>query len=465
LYTAYFKRVTVIIIFLVYALLIGVVSVFCADYVYLLLLFLVLPFTYTVMRLKIQLIYLIIMILPVMFYKVIGIEVNISYADFLIPFMVIPIIRELSANGFAGKDKEIKILVTYGLGLLTAFSISLANIAINENSNIIYGISNLMKVFVNMFYSFVFLFCFKRFKSFEKKFLKIWTYTAVIFALICIIGVLLYAVGKPTPFTFYYRARGTFEDPNLAACYLNMSLGIVLAYNYLNYGRVVRCNAILIILALFLTASRGGILSLAMGLIILISFNFRRETAKSLIKMVTAFIIILCIVYMAANSLGYNILSNVDNRIISIGSDDYNTLERILLWDTAMELGMKRPIIGVGTGQYVSVASISNPAVTKIPHNTYLGIFAETGIVGLTAFMWLPVFLAFKLYKKIRNGEDILLFFALSMLCVGIQAYSINMENYRILWIGYSLLLYYCGKPAADRQKPIVDEGKVDYGV
>jgi len=55
-------------------------------------------------------------------------------------------------------------------------------------------------------------------------------------------------------------------------------------------------------------------------------------------------------------------------------------------------------------------------------------------------------------------------FFALSMMCVGIQAYSINMENYRILWIGYSLLLYYCCKTKTEEYNAAAGERRLNCG-
>jgi putative inorganic carbon (HCO3(-)) transporter len=96
-------------------------------------------------------------------------------------------------------------------------------------------------------------------------------------------------------------------------------------------------------------------------------------------------------------------------------STDASNLERINRWSCALEMFKKRPIVGYGPGTYAfEYAPFQRPENLTIistnfgdmgnAHSEYLGSLAETGIIGLIAFLGLVFFIFYtgvQLYHRI----------------------------------------------------------------
>lgn len=84
-----------------------------------------------------------------------------------------------------------------------------------------------------------------------------------------------------------------------------------------------------------------------------------------------------------------------DVRGVDINDTNYSVLERLAHWQTAVDMARDQLWLGVGFGNYepayADYALINWPAALGHAHNYYLNILAETGIVGLSAylFFWL----------------------------------------------------------------------------
>jgi O-antigen ligase len=91
----------------------------------------------------------------------------------------------------------------------------------------------------------------------------------------------------------------------------------------------------------------------------------------------------------------------------------YDAATRLLLWDTAWNLFVHSPIIGVGWGNfteiygsYLSSFSWIPPGVFEV-HNIYLQFLAETGLVGFTVF-FLFIFRAWRQgLRQLRIAPDV----------------------------------------------------------
>jgi O-antigen ligase len=70
---------------------------------------------------------------------------------------------------------------------------------------------------------------------------------------------------------------------------------------------------------------------------------------------------------------------------LSLESTDYGSIGiRLAMWQDALEVFLRNPISGVGVGNWQFNSSFSEFAY---PHNMTLEVAAETGIVGLTAYI------------------------------------------------------------------------------
>jgi O-antigen ligase len=83
-----------------------------------------------------------------------------------------------------------------------------------------------------------------------------------------------------------------------------------------------------------------------------------------------------------------------DVRTIDQGTGGGSLQQRIVMWRTTMRMIQDRPIFGVGTGGFLDGYHPYMPASgwqrfeTGDPHNQYLKILGEQGIVGLAAFLF-----------------------------------------------------------------------------
>jgi O-antigen ligase len=76
-------------------------------------------------------------------------------------------------------------------------------------------------------------------------------------------------------------------------------------------------------------------------------------------------------------------------------SANLSTLERLAQWATGINMFLAHPILGVGAGNY----SVAYPQYSVIcwqtvyghAHNYYINAAAETGVIGLIAFLALTV--------------------------------------------------------------------------
>lgn len=104
-------------------------------------------------------------------------------------------------------------------------------------------------------------------------------------------------------------------------------------------------------------------------------------------------------------------------RVKTIMSFGYGSnKERVLRWGTALMMFLRHPITGCGYGSF-AFSYINDPALIGThlsqygmgAHNEYLQVLAETGLIGITAWMWIIVsfFLyGFRLLKKLEQSKE-----------------------------------------------------------
>ena len=149
----------------------------------------------------------------------------------------------------------------------------------------------------------------------------------------------------------------------------------------------------LLIALIFMTSGRSGYLAL---IILSIYFCYRAITYKK--NYWVALFVCLLIPLLFLNSsivkdrinLGINEISNVSaayEKETSMGS-------RIIAWKNAIELVKEHPLLGVGTGGYepafvdhVKDQKGQENFLHHDPHNQFLKILAELGMVGLVIFL------------------------------------------------------------------------------
>jgi len=205
----------------------------------------------------------------------------------------------------------------------------------------------------------------------------------------------------PASFVRSYNLRvyGTFDQPNPYAGYLNMSLAITLALLLLGRNWLTRSlagiAACLIGGAFYLTQSRGGQVALLAALAFIILAGFPSMRVWMRIGLIALLVVAGGIVSGAIplylfdqvnHFLGLSGISLLDPT-----PQDFSTAERLAHWIAGIRMYQAHPLLGVGIGNYpdayphyyvtIFVNSLGQA------HNYYINIAAETGTIGLIAYL------------------------------------------------------------------------------
>ncbi len=186
------------------------------------------------------------------------------------------------------------------------------------------------------------------------------------------------------------RIGGPFFDFELLSeyCALNLPLaGLMLVRARSGARRVVFAGLlVLTVFIMFMTVTRGGIVSLIIGLAYLAWLQRRRLRLVPMVLMLASAIVgLLGINSIVAN---FTFSGNLFERMVDPTSTQFEfglPAARLSLWRSAFERMMQHPIIGHGPVYMIE----KGLDFWFWPHNGYLFIGNMVGIVGLTCFLWL----------------------------------------------------------------------------
>jgi O-antigen ligase len=126
-------------------------------------------------------------------------------------------------------------------------------------------------------------------------------------------------------------------------------------------------------------------------------------------------------------------------------------VDRFAIWGVGWRIAKDHFITGVGLGnfsisfkRYIGSHGGVLSGFVKDPHNTYLSVLAETGIIGFILFMWFHCNLVLTIFKKANKNQ----IFALCMLAfiaiVSIKGtYHFEKTYWLSLSLSYLIGLYY----------------------
>ncbi len=230
----------------------------------------------------------------------------------------------------------------------------------------------------------------------------------------------------------FYRAYGTFNQPNPYGGFMNMTavlgLGILLSFVWQigNWRSEISSLQSLIsnlrsrkwfvvlgiglatavsLLAVGASWSRGAWLSLAVATAVMLLFWPRKLWQGGLLLVVGG------VLLLGGIQLGV-VPASITERVTSFSEDlrfgdvrgeditdeNYAVLERLAHWQAAIGMAEDQPWLGVGFGNYepayADYALINWPYPLGHAHNYYLNLLAETGVIGLLAYLvvWTAVF-------------------------------------------------------------------------
>jgi O-antigen ligase/polysaccharide polymerase Wzy-like membrane protein len=186
------------------------------------------------------------------------------------------------------------------------------------------------------------------------------------------------------------RVAATLSHPNATAMLLELGFPLLIAWAWTSSGQrrvLVMLAAVATLGAIVLTFSRAGIATalFSLGLLVAIAL-IRREPRRAVAVGLLAVVVPLALGWSAVAYPG------LDRRIFA-GLDESSSLQppRTEFWSVATQMAADYPLLGVGPDNFrwlfdsYSGAQANNLGIHA--HNQYLETAADTGVLGLAAFL------------------------------------------------------------------------------
>jgi len=238
------------------------------------------------------------------------------------------------------------------------------------------------------------------------------------------------------PGTDFYRAYGTFEQPNPYAGTMGMILALtvgVLGAQAMECARhFSKCLAhqgwagLMVLLggsalmagALVASWSRGAWIGFGAALLVMALALPRRARWGFILA---GGLVVLFLVLYAAGLLPARVVARLtefaaevrlqDVRGVGINNANYAVIERLAHWQSAVEMWRAHFWTGVGLGgyepAYPEFALINWPLALGHAHNIYLNMLAETGLLGLTVYLFLWGWVFWQTWRATRRASGL----------------------------------------------------------
>jgi O-antigen ligase len=263
----------------------------------------------------------------------------------------------------------------------------------------------------------------------EKSFIRGSAFAAVPMAAI---GIFAFFTGTPRFFLIETRVAGTLGDANAFGIYLAMMLPLVASL------RVAWLAIPLFVGATVVSFSRTGLVEVSSSLALsLRNLGLRRY----LLVLLGCAVVFAGVWGVASNTV-------VGKRVTDYG-DSLETRQG--LWRLAAEVGAEHPLLGIGRGNWKAVSGRGT-----IPHNTFLSVLVNTGLIGLAVFV-LP--LAVWLWRGIRRPQARR--WAIAVLVGMVGGLAVSLDNFRPFWLAVGALVAVLAGARDDAAGSAVMRGRV----
>lgn len=234
----------------------------------------------------------------------------------------------------------------------------------------------------------------------------------------------------------YFRAFGTFGQPNPFGALMGLTLPLALgtAWGYLisawqHRRELARWKMDVALMALYgimagiilggllVSWSRGAWIGFAAAVVVMIWLTPPKLWQGTLAMVAVGGILVgLWSAGLLPTSVSDRITSFTedfsgfkDMRGAVINDENFAVVERLAHWQAAVRMAEERPIFGVGFGNYEAAyekfALVNWPLALGHAHNYYLNLLAETGLVGLIAYLVMGLIIIRLTFRAIQQAS------------------------------------------------------------
>lgn len=201
----------------------------------------------------------------------------------------------------------------------------------------------------------------------------------------------------------YANPFGSFVNRHNFAAYMEMTLCLPLGLMFVGAvgkdRRLLYITAIALMgIALLLSGSRGGLISLLAGIFFLVILTTKTKNYNQLALKAGLAILLIAIIVVGSILIGGE--SSLSRFAETANSEDFST-SRTHIWSVTLNVILKNLPFGAGLGAfgaaYTPYDTFNGLARVEQAHNDYLEVLATAGIVGL-------IIGGFFLFKFFRTG-------------------------------------------------------------
>jgi O-antigen ligase len=211
--------------------------------------------------------------------------------------------------------------------------------------------------------------------------------------------------------------RGFSGNINITAFSIVLKIPVLMYLIFRNSNKYILFMSYLILFLSFCSVlillSRGALVSLIVIHAIFIFLKFRILNFKKALF----YLLVIVSSYLVSENI---FLSQNNNQIlervtsINPNSTDDSISDRLRYYSHAVESIKKHPLTGIGVGNwklksvYYDAKNMPSYTVPLHVHNDFLQVFAEIGILGFLAYLYLfltPIILSFIKYLKNKNDD------------------------------------------------------------
>lgn len=248
---------------------------------------------------------------------------------------------------------------------------------------------------------------------------KRWWNTSLVASFLMVLYSFIQILGLATINQGGVRVDGTFGNAIYLAVYMLFHIFIAMLFMYREWKNVVLrwVYGLLIffqVIVLYYTATRGAILGLLGGVLVMALLNLRNREDKFVRKTSIGILIALVVLvggFFAIKDVDFVKNNQVLGRFSSLTLNELKTQGRYFVWPMAIEGVREHPILGWGQENFNYVFQKNyNPEMYRLEpwfdraHNIFLDWLISGGILGLLAYLALYLTLLISIWKN--NPEE-----------------------------------------------------------
>lgn len=241
----------------------------------------------------------------------------------------------------------------------------------------------------------------------KKDWPKVFLALGVSAAILSLFGILQYATGLgiPTPWDIELRVTSLFDYPNALGLFLAplLSYGIVQLFQKRDSTFWLGVSSLSLV-AILLSQTEAALVAIPAALFIAMWLSPLSAKVKNVLiptVLITTTVLIAFVPIVREKLL----------------LQDYSGQVRISQWQETANLVLDRPLFGSGLNGYalalVPYHNAQQYEIFQYPHNFFLNIWVELGLLGLVAFFWLTVLVLRSTFSALRTSHSLAIFTAL----------------------------------------------------